>query len=207
MRGEPPEVRPNRPVDNLRKVEIMNIRKIAAAAALTAGAAMTFAPLASAVPDPVTPAILESEIASLNSLFVSEATLAGIPSTDYAPVAGFDTILPAHVLIDAPQAGTPSLLDYELYGLNPIVAGVSSDSGSFNVLNGALVEFYDAYNTELWSLANPAAPIDTIPLTDLFGSSTGIAEALATGTGALAVTDFLTDGWNDLLGYFGVFGM
>jgi hypothetical protein len=49
--------------------------------------------------------------------------------------------------------------------------------------------------------------IGTIPLADLFGSSTGITEALATGTATSAVTDFLTDGYNDLLGYLGVFGM
>jgi hypothetical protein len=180
----------------------LNIRKIAVVGGFAVGAALTLAPLASAVPTDPLISVVGSEESLLNSLFVSEASLAGVPSSDYALVGGFDTILPTDVIKDAPLSGTPSILDYELYGLNPIVAGVSSDSGSFNVFNGALTEFSDAYNTELWSLANPTAAIDTIPLTDLFGSSTGIAEALATGTASSAVTDFLTDGFADLQGFF-----
>jgi hypothetical protein len=179
----------------------MNIRKIAVVGGFAVGAALTLAPLASA-DTPLDPSILSGEESFLNSIFVSEATLAGVPSGDYALVNGFDTILSADVIKDVPLSGTPSILDYELYGLNPFQAVVSSDSGSFNVFNGALTEFADAYNTEVWSLANPTAAIDTIPLTDLFGSSTGIAEALATGTATSAVTDFLTDGFADLQGFF-----
>ncbi len=65
----------------------------------------------------------------------------------------------------------PTLLDYELYGLNPAVAGPASDPGAYNVFNGALTEFDDAYNVELFSLLNPTAAIDTIPMADLFGST------------------------------------
>ena len=87
------------------------------------------------------------------------------------------------------------------------MAGVASDPGSLNVFNGALTEFDNAYNIELYSMLNPSADITSIPIGDLFGSEEGINEALATGTASLAAGDFLTDGWTDLLGYFGVFPM
>jgi hypothetical protein len=140
---------------------------------------------------------VDSEIASLNALFVSDATLAG-DGTDVVTHGAntFDTI----PLSFAPDTGTPTFLDYELYGLNPI-ANAASDPGAYNVFNGALTEFDNAYNVELFSLLNPTAPIDSIPMADLFGSASGIAEALASNTASGAVTDFLTDGWNDLLGY------
>jgi hypothetical protein len=171
----------------------MNIRKIAVVGGFAVGAALTLAPLASA--DTLTDAV-DSEIASLNTLFVSEATLAG-DGTDVVTHAGsFDTI----PLSFAPDTGTPTFLDYELYGLNPI-ANAASDPGSYSVFNGALTEFSDAYNVELFSLANPTAAIDTIPAADLFGSATTIADALGTGTATGAITEFLTVGWSDLLGY------
>lgn len=183
----------------------MIIRKIAVAGGFAVGAALAFAPLAAAEVDPLVP-FVDSEVSAMNALFVSEATLAGVPSSDYAVgPQGFDVILPAHIATDAPASGTPSILDYELFGVNPFAAGVASDPGAFSEFNGALVNFDDAYNVELFSLFNPTAAVDTIPLTDLFGSSGGIAEALATGTTSGAITDFLTDGWNDLLGYFGIF--
>ena len=75
----------------------MDIRKIAAAAGFATGAALTFAPLASA-DTPITTTV-DSEISSLNSIFETEALLAG-KSADVIPHAGsFDTI----PLADAPQ--------------------------------------------------------------------------------------------------------
>jgi hypothetical protein len=184
----------------------MDIRQIAVVGSFAAAAALAFAPVASAVPsDPLTPTV-DTEIASLNSLFVSEATLAGVPSTDYSLADGFDAIKLADIAKDTPLTAPFSTLDYELFGVNPGVAGVAVDPGSYNVFNGALTEFYDAYNVELFSSLNPSDAIASIPLGDLFGSEDGINEALAFGTAAGAAGDFLTDGWNDLLGYFGVFG-
>jgi hypothetical protein len=185
----------------------MDIRKIAVAGGFAVGAALAVAPLASAVPapDPLLP-FVGGEVSSMNALFQTEALFAGVPSTDYAVgPQGFDVILPADIAKDAPASGTPSILDYELFGVQPFTAGVASDPGAFSEFNGALVNFDDAYNVELFSLFNPTAAVDTIPLSDLFGSSGSIAEALATGTTSGAITDFLTDGWNDLLGYFGIF--
>jgi hypothetical protein len=142
---------------------------------------------------------VNSEIASLNALFASDVALAGDPATDVITNGAntFDTT----TLAVAPDTGTPNLLDYELYGLNPI-ANASSDPGAYDVFNGALTEFSDAYNVEAFSLLNPGVDINTIPLDDLFGTSTNITAALASDTVSGAVTAFLTDGWNDLLGYF-----
>jgi hypothetical protein len=178
------------------KGSTMNLRKIAVLGSFAAGAALALAPQAAA--DDLTSTV-DSEITSLNALFTSEATLAGDSSDIIQPTAGqpFDTIS----LTEAPDSGTPTTLDYELYGLNPI-ANAASDPGAYNVLNGALVEFDDAYNVELYSLLNGG---DLIPqadvANDLFGSAGTIADALDTGTVTGAVGAFLTDGWSDLLGY------
>ncbi len=88
------------------------------------------------------------------------------------------------------------------------MAGDVSDPGSYDVFNGALIEFYDAFNVELYSLLNPNADIASMPLSDLFGASPQATDAvLALGNASLAADAFLTDGWNDLLGYFGIVSM
>jgi hypothetical protein len=184
----------------------MNIRKTAVVGSFAAGAALAFAPLASA-DDGLTPTI-SSEESALNSIFQLEASFAGVPSTDYLmPDGGFDFIKSADIAHDAPATAPFTTLDYELFGVNPALAGVASDPGSLNLFNGALAEFANAYNIELYSMLNPGTDLGSIPIGELFGSEGGIVEALATGTAALAAGDFLTDGWTDLLGYFGVFGM
>jgi|SRR5271155_307089 len=182
----------------------MDIRKIAVVGSFAAGAALALAPLAAADPavvaDPLAPTVA-GEVASLNSLFQTDAFLAGVPSTDYAVgPQGFDTILSGDVATVQGNGTTP--FDFLLYGVDPTKAGLASDPGAFTEFNGALVNFDDALNVELFSLANPTAAIDTIPLTDLFGSASGISEALATGTATLAAGDFLTDGFADLTGFF-----
>jgi hypothetical protein len=179
----------------------MNLRKIAVLGGLAAGAALAFAPLASADPAATDPlvSVVGSEESLLNSLFVGDADLAGVGKDVILPTATqpFDTI----PLADAPNSGTPTLLDYELYGLNPI-ANAASDPGAYNVFNGALTEFSDAYNIELYSLLNPSAAIDTIPATDLIGSTETIADAFANGpTASDVATYFFEFGANDLSGY------
>ena len=93
----------------------MNIRKIAVVGSFAAGAALALAPIASA--DDLT-SIVDSENSLSNSIFDTEAALAGdsaavVPGDAAQP---FDTI----TLLDAPHTGTPTLLDFELYGLNPM---------------------------------------------------------------------------------------
>ena len=137
----------------------MNIRKIAVVGSFAAGAALAFAPRAAADDlnglDPTT--VLDSEISSQNSLFELDALLAG-DSSDIttSTTAGVydDSIIPADESIVAPTTSPFSTLDYELYGVSPGVAGVSGDTGPYDELNGALTEFDNAYNVELYSLFN-----------------------------------------------------
>ena len=169
----------------------MDIRKIAVVGSFAAGAALALAPIASA--DDLT-SIVDSEITLSNSIFDSEAALAG-DSADVVTHAGsFDTI----PLSFAPDSGTPTPLDFELYGLNPI-ANAASDPGSYNVFNGALTEFDDAFNSEAYGLLNNNA---LVPAADLFGSPGEISTALGTGTDMGAATTFFDAGLADLSGFF-----
>ena len=169
----------------------MSMRKIAVVGSFAAGAALALAPIASA--DDLS-SIIDSEISLSNSIFDSEAALAG-DSTDVVTHAGsFDTI----PLSFAPDIGTPTTLDFELYGLNPI-ANAGSDPGAYNVFNGALTEFDDAFNSEVYGLENNNA---LIPQADLFGSDKVIDAALAPGaTDMSAATTFFDAGLADLQGY------
>jgi hypothetical protein len=179
----------------------LNMRKIAVVGGFAVGAALTFAPLAAATPTDPLISVVGSEESFLNSLFVSDASLAGVPSTDYTLVNGFDTILPQDIATVQGTGTTP--FDYLIYGVNPTAAGLATDPGSYNVLNGALTEWSDAYNVELYSLLNPSAAIDTIPATDLIGSTETIQDAFANGTGSVSdvATYFYEFGANDLAGY------
>ncbi len=98
------------------------------------------------------------------------------------------------------QSGTPTILDYELYGVKPFAAGVSGDPGAANEYNGALVNFDDAYNVELYALLHNGA-LDP-NAADFFGSSNSIGEALAFGTASGAAADFYNDAIGDLSGFF-----
>jgi hypothetical protein len=175
----------------------MHIRKIAVVGSFAAGAALAFAPLAAA--DNLTSTV-DSEITSLNALFTSEADLAGVGGavTGGTTPGSFETIPVA----DAPVHAPFTTLDYELYGINPAFSGPASDPGSYNVFNGALTEFDDAYNSELYGLLNSNA---LIPASDLFGSAHEIGIALGTGaTDATAATTFFDAGLADLAGFFDI---
>lgn len=183
----------------------MYMRKIAAAACFATGAAMALAPLASATPvDPtLVTDTLGSEVSSLNGLFQFDALLSGVPSGDYAPsgVGGLDTLLLADVAKDAPQSGTPSTLDYLLYGVDPFKAGVSGDSGAFSELNGALTQFDNAYNVEVYSAANGGALDTNLP--DYIYNGT-IVKVLDTAgeTPTQAFDSLYNAGIGDLSGFF-----
>jgi hypothetical protein len=175
----------------------MNIRKIAVLGGFAAGAAVAFAPLASAAPvDPIDwSSVLSSEIASENSIFQLEDSLAGVPSTDYSLVGGFDEILNGDVAAVQGTGTTP--FDYLIYGVDPANAGLAGDPGSYNVFNGAETKFDDAFNVALYALENNGA---LIPSADLFGNH--IADALAGGTATDAFDYFWNFGVGDLSGFF-----
>jgi hypothetical protein len=177
----------------------MDIRKIAVVGGFAVAAALTSAPLASA--DPLTTTV-DSEIASLNSLFESEAAIAGDSADVTLGGTGvLDTILPA----DAPDVAPLTTLDYELYGPwagSLPTADLDPLPGAQDVANGALVEFDDAYNALAFGL--DADGTNVIPITDLIGlADQGLDVSGATDASLFGsffdtgVSDFLTS----LLGF------
>jgi len=179
----------------------MDIRKIAVVGGFAVAAALTSAPLASA--DDLTTTV-DSEIASLNSIFESEAAIAGDSADVTAGGTGvLDTILPA----DAPDAAPLTTLDYELYG--PFANGLigvddptSGDPyldpapGAQDVSNGALAEFDDAYNAVAFGL-NDSALIPTTDLVSPVDIATVEAGSIATEAGLFA--NFFDTGLTDVL--------
>ena len=179
----------------------MNIRKIAVVGGFAVGAALSFAPLASAVPDPtLVTDTLDTEIASQNSVFEFDALLAGDSADITKGGAGvFDSIIPADESVVAPTTSPFSTLDYELYGVSPGVAGVSGDTGPYSELNGALTEFDNAYNVELYSLFN-GGNLDT----DISGyiENNAINHALTLGSTTDAFDYLYNFAIGDLGGFF-----
>jgi hypothetical protein len=158
------------------------------------------APLASA-DTPVDPSIIDSEIASLNSLFAADTTAAGVSSTDIATGGtGVFTTIPLGADVTTVEANTT--FDDLVYGFNP--SNLTTDPGSYDVFNGALTKFDDAINVGIYALENTG---NNIPLTDfatdgVFGLSSTAASDLAGETASAAITTLLTDSYSDLLGYF-----
>ena len=184
----------------------MKIRNIAVLGGFAAGAALAFAPLASADTSIVT--TVDSEIASANSLFTEEANLAGVPSTDIeggTTAGSFEFINPADVSTVAPDttvAADVTQFEDLVYGLDPIAAGIGSDTGSYDLFNGALGEFDDAYNVGLYALENNGAMLPAADFaTDLFGNTSSLTSELAGTTASQAITDLLGNAYSDLLGY------
>lgn len=182
----------------------MKIRNTATVAGLAAGAAIVCAPLASAAPTDLIDfeSVNASEISTLNSLFEFGAQLTGVPDTAYDSYGGFLAINPSDVaefapkLVDPADAAQLTGLEYYLYGVDPITAGISGQSGSYNLFNGAAIQLADSYNATLYGLVNPneVAPADIF-----IGSDANVAAALASDNPA---------GWfydraiGDLGGYF-----
>ena len=169
----------------------MQIRKIAVLGGFAAGAALTLAPIAAA--DDLT-STLDSEIAQANTLFQGDLTAAAVPSTDYTlgGTGVFDTINPG----DVATVENNVTFDDLVFGLNP--SNESLDPGAYDVFNGALVEFDDAYNSLLYAADYGSTAL--IPASDLFGSATDISTALGTGSDFLAAGDFFSNGLADLAG-------
>jgi hypothetical protein len=181
----------------------MNIRKIAVVGGFAVAAALTSAPLASA--DDLTTTV-DSEIASLNSTFESEAAIAGDSADVTSGGTGvFDTILPA----DAPDVAPLTTLDQELYGpLASLLIGLDnpiSDApyldpapGAQDVFNGALVEFDDAYNALAYLFVGDD---DVIPASDLIGLADQTLAEGGTLTDAGLFGTFLDTGLADILAF------
>ncbi|HEY9303103.1 MAG TPA: hypothetical protein VIO95_02290 [Mycobacterium sp.] len=187
----------------------MGIRKNAVVGAFAAGAALALAPLASADPAAVDPTLvsstLDSEVASLNALFLGDTTLAGVPTSDLqiSAIPGvFDIVKSADVFDVQGPVGHPTAFDYLIYGVNPAEAGLASDPGAYNDLNGALVEFDNAYNVELYSLVNNGA-LDTT-VTDYIQNN-ALDHALTLGNATSAAEYLFNFGLGDLEGFFGIF--
>ncbi len=185
----------------------MNIRKIAAAATFATGAAMAFAPLAAAVPDPtLVTDTLDSEIASLNSGFELDALFAGDSADITKGGAGvFDTFKAGDLVKDAPQAtdyGHVTPLETELYGANPILAGISSDTGPYSEFNGALVQFDNAYNVAVYAAANGGV-LDTNQ--GDYIENNALNHALTLGSPTAAENYLINFGLGDLKGYDAIF--
>ena len=185
--------------------------KIAVVGSFSAAAALTFAPLAAA--DDLTSA-LDTEVSALNDIFTVETDLAGDSSDVTTNSSGFD-IVPLADVPTVQGAGTdvsnegwvlnsgvsPTEFDYLVYGVDPTAAGLSPDPGSYDVFNGALTEFADALNVELYSLENNGA-LDTNPA-DFFGSLTP-TELSGLGTATDAAEYFLQYGLGDLSGFLDI---
>ena len=188
--------------------EDMDIRKIAIAAGFATGAALAFAPIAAADLGGTVTSTLDSEIASQNSLFELDALFAGDSADITKGATGvYDSFTtPADLLKDAPQAttyGQVTPLETELYGANPILAGISSDTGPYSEFNGALTELDDAYNVYAYAAANGGALDSNVG--DYLGSATTIGHALDTGTVSGAATYFYNFALGDLKGDDAIF--
>ena len=119
---------------NLGKATNMKARKVAVVAGFATGAAIAFAPLASAVPTDLIDfdSINNSEIASLNSLFSLGGTLTGVPDSAYTgggpgellglTSAGLATYAPP----DPATAADVTAFEYYLYGVDPIDAAADA---------------------------------------------------------------------------------
>lgn len=171
----------------------MNIAKIAVVGGFAVAAALTFPPLAAA--DDLT-TVVSDEISSLNDTFQAETFLTGNYADVVYHTGGLDTIQP----LDAPQSGT-TFLDYVLYG----EADPSSKApGAYDVFDGAVVEFDDAYNVEAYSMLDDGALVPAADLLSVPGTTT-VTDALATDSVQGAFTTFFDQGLTDLLGYVDIF--
>jgi hypothetical protein len=178
----------------------MNLRKIAVVGGFAVGAALTLAPLASADNTTDLTSAVSSEITSLNSMFTSDADLFGVGKDLIGPSAGqpFETIS----LVGAPDSAPFNSFDYFLYGLDP-ATNAKDDPGAYELFNGALSRFDDAYNIGLYALENNGALLPAADYaTDLFGNTASLTTELSGLTATQAVTDLLGNGFTDLLGYF-----
>jgi hypothetical protein len=172
----------------------MDIRKIAVVGGFAVAAALTCAPLASA--DDLTTTV-DSEIASLNSLYEFDASLAGVSADLTTPVDAtgvLDTISSADIA--TVQGDGTTFFDSLVYGPFSSLLTLDAAPGAQDLANGALAEFDDAFNALAWGL--DADGTNTIPVADLLSLAD---QALDTGSlsDAALFGTFLDAGVDDLI--------
>ncbi|KLO27871.1 hypothetical protein ABW16_14965 [Mycolicibacter heraklionensis] len=177
----------------------MDMRKIGVLGSFAAGTALALAPLAAA--DDSTgfdfSSVLASEIQSMNFLFESQATLAGVGDKviDASEANPFLTIN---------QDDVNAAFGMMLYGVN-WEDEISSDPGSYSLLNGALTQFIDGNNVLLFAILNGGDQIEFENAADyLFGSDAAIAASLAGDSAWEDAANFFQAGIADLGGYFAI---
>lgn len=184
----------------------MNIRKIGVVGAFAAGAAFALAPLAAAAPDaPDTQAfnwssIVDSQHDSMNWLFNTGASFTGVPAADIIPASDANPF----ATITHPNLAANDAFAQLVYGTNWAAEMSDGDTGSYNLLNGALLEFNNGSNTMLWALMNDGDNLDW-DSGALFGGNAAMdiaTDAAASGDGWGQASDYFELGFNDLLGYF-----
>lgn len=204
------------PVHIVKGNPTMTMRKIGVLGSFAAGTALALAPLAAATDE--APAfdwdsVRDGQIASMNWLFATGASLGGFDSDDFAQegtgkvadgAAAYDTILKSTILGDD---NTNNLFGQFLGGVN-WDDQFGSTIGSFHVFNGALVQFTDASNVLLYAMVNNGAEIDAADASNyLFGNAAGAMgwDAALAGDGYWAdATNFMENGINDMMGYWGL---
>lgn len=183
----------------------MNIRKIGVVGALAAGAAFALAPLAAADTPPDFSNILLGEVQSMNWLFGTQATLSGVDEGVITPgdptlsdPLSFSTITAAQLHANESFAAL-------LYGPNWEDEMSSGLSGSYSLYNGALTQFMDGNNVLMYALLTGGGEIEAANAGDyLFGSDASIADALGGDNFWADASNFYTNGFEDLGGYFGL---
>lgn len=183
----------------------MNMSKVGVIGTFAAGAALALAPLAAATDgDTSAPfdwsGIVKSQHDSMNWLFTTGASLAGVPAAD------INEPTDANPFATISHDDLESQKDFAqlLYGTNWADEMSSGDSGSYNLLNGALMEFYNGGNTFMWALMNDGDNLDW-DSGALFGGSAAMtiaADAVTSGDGWAQANDYFELGFNDMLGYF-----
>lgn len=186
----------------------MNMNKIGVIGSFAAGAAFALAPLAAAE-EPATPPdfgnLLQGQVQSMNWLFETQASLSGVADTDITKGVPTEADPLQFSTITKDNLELPANNDFAalLYGSNWADEMSTGDSGSYSLFNGALVQFTDANNVLLYALLSGGGEIDAANYGDyLFGGDASIVLALG-GDGFLEdASNFYTNAFNDMLGYF-----
>lgn len=175
----------------------MSMRKIGVVGSFAAGAAVALAPLAAAVGDPFDfSSIVQGEVQSMNWLFETQAALSG-DSADITKVVPtqadplqFDTIA---------KTDMSSTFQQLVYGFNP--DNVAGDPGSYGVMNGALVQFDNGFNSLLFASMNNGDALDW-DSGALFGGASAQLIAENALNGWAEASSYFQFGMGDVLGYF-----